>query len=127
MCVMDSSAEARVSLFLRKITDIVLRARIGEPAHVDLAGQVPAHYTLDILGGSTVLERWSMTVEASSPFSSTPFSPPNSRRSPAADDSDLILLVQSLYSHVRLLPLHSFLDSLSVPVHFWSVFFFLIH
>ncbi|KAJ3124605.1 hypothetical protein HK100_011184 [Physocladia obscura] len=80
---------------------------------------MPLH--VDILIGSILAERWvvslSPTLQQSQssttePAASAPATLTTSARRPS---SELVLLVQALYSHIRLLPLHPLINPDSIP------------
>ncbi|KAI8998055.1 hypothetical protein BC832DRAFT_595321 [Gaertneriomyces semiglobifer] len=71
---------------------------------------MPVNFDIFEADRKILLERWVVSYEPSDRISTnSPTTPtPHSHRRP--DPTDLILLIQSLYSHIRLMPLHAALS-----------------
>ncbi|KAJ1562014.1 hypothetical protein HK096_002441 [Nowakowskiella sp. JEL0078] len=111
---MDFAELSEVMEFITKIGQIVLRARVGIAENTDGTNSninamsdfinlldhpefwksgMPINIDVFLSKTRTLVERWVVSFE-------------QSERMHNADTTDLILMVQSLYSHIRLMPIH---------------------
>ncbi|KAJ3140323.1 hypothetical protein HDU90_008551 [Geranomyces variabilis] len=115
--------------FISKIAQVVLRSRVRPPpaplGFIDALvlahhpefwrNSVPVNIDIYLAASHTLLERWVVSYQpnpaaAASPSSGPPASPAlSSDQKRKADLTDLILMVQALYSYIRLMPLHALL------------------
>ncbi|KAJ3243283.1 hypothetical protein HDU78_000671 [Chytriomyces hyalinus] len=77
---------------------------------------MPLHIDVASSSAAVLLERWVVSYVPHS-HSDQPSFQSQSRPDASAFTSELVLLAQSLYSYIRLMPLHSILQSPSSPPH----------
>ncbi|KAJ3154861.1 hypothetical protein HDU86_004566 [Geranomyces michiganensis] len=111
--------------FISKIAQVVLRSRVRPPPaplpfidalvlanHPEFwRNSVPVNVDIYLAASHTLLERWVVSYQpnpatSASPTTSSILSWDQKRK---ADLTELILMVQALYSYIRLMPLHSLL------------------
>ncbi|KAJ3168695.1 hypothetical protein HDU87_000983 [Geranomyces variabilis] len=115
--------------FISKIAQVVLRSRVRPPpaplGFIDALvlahhpefwrNSVPVNIDIYLAASHTLLERWVVSYQpnpataASPSFGSTASPALSSDQKRKADLTDLILMVQALYSYIRLMPLHALL------------------
>ena len=121
---MHLSNDPSLAHFIHKIHSIILRARhvsnssLSEPFVVRAS---PSHLDIFGLSSQTLLERWVLSYE---PHSSHYLNSQSSQvlhsdvsSTNLFDTSELVLLLQSLYSYIRLMPLGNCLSNSTKNAH----------